>query len=70
MKVFGLFNDRVDIFALGEYGTDPFHMDLLGLFNTREKAEKEARQRGLSLIQRRYANEDGKFGIIKEIEVQ
>ena len=70
MKVFALFDDWVDIYALGEYGTDPFHEDLLGVFTTREKAEEEAKKRGLSLVKRRYSNEEGKFGIIKEIEVQ
>ena len=68
MKVFALYDSWVDIFAA--CGADPFHKDFLGLFTTRKKAEKEAKRRGLSLIERGYSNEEGKIGIIKEIEVQ
>lgn len=70
MKVYALFHDWVDLYAYNEYGADPFHKDLIGLFSSKESAEKEALNRGMIINPRRYANENGEFAVIEEIEVK
>lgn len=70
MVVYGLFHNWVDLEAYNEYGTDPFHKDLIGLYHIKESAELEALKRDMKLTPRKYANEEGEFAIIEELEVQ
>ena len=67
MKVYALIDTWVDFYALTEYGTQPFHEDLIDIYDSREKA---AIEKGFTLEPRQYSNQDGKFCEIREIEVK
>lgn len=70
MKVYALIDTWVDGYAYNEYGTQPFHDDLVDIYDSREKAEKAAIEKGFTLEPRQYSNQDGKFCEIREIEVK
>lgn len=72
MKVYALFHNWVDIYAYSLSHTNPFHQDLLGIYDTKEKAEQEAKNRGMILDQANtfLSNQTENMASIKEYEVE
>lgn len=72
MKVYALFHNWVDIYAYSLSHTNPFYQDLLGIYDTKEKAEQEAKNRGMTLDQSNtfLSNQTENMASIKEYEVE
>lgn len=66
MTVYVLFHSQIDGYAYNCFGTDPFHRDLIGIYDSREKAEQAAIEHKLSIDKEDGSNN----GVIEEIKVQ